>query len=263
MRTIAAIQARLGSTRLPDKVLADLNGQPMVMQIARRLRASTAVDEVVLATTTDPSDDRLADEAARHDLGVHRGAVDDLVERLLGTADAFRADVLVRVWGDCPCVDPGIVTRAVQHLIDGGYDFVSTMRPPGRTLPLGLDIEVYRREVLAGIMAGSEDPFHREFPVEYVNSRVPPERVGGIRHHEDVSELQVTVDYPEDLAMARAAFSALDRPDRVFSVGELVTWMRSDAGRAARTDGLSRNADYQAKKAEHGSASEGPGAASS
>ena len=79
MKTIAAIQARLGSTRLSEKVLADLNGQPMVMQIARRLAASEAVDEVVLATTTDPSDDRLADTVEALGLRVHRGAVDDLV----------------------------------------------------------------------------------------------------------------------------------------------------------------------------------------
>jgi len=252
MRTVAAIQARLGSTRLPEKVLADLHGQPMVMQIARRLRASAAVNDVVLATTFHPSDDRLADEVSRRGLPVHRGAVDDLVERLAGTAQAHGADVLVRVWGDCPCVDPQIVTRAVEHLIDGGYDFVSTMRPPGRTLPLGLDIEVYRRSLLAEILTGSDDPFHREFPVEYVNSHLPPERIGGIRHHEDVSELQLTVDYPEDLTFARVAFAALDRDDGVFSVDELVTWLRSDAGRAATTDGLARNADYHAKKAAQG-----------
>ena len=75
MRTVAAIQARLGSTRLPDKVLADLGGQPMVIQIARRLAASEAVDQVVVATTIDPSDAPLAAEAERRGLGVHRGAV--------------------------------------------------------------------------------------------------------------------------------------------------------------------------------------------
>ena len=252
MRTVAAIQARLGSTRLPEKVLADLSGQPMVMQIARRLRASEAVDGVVLATTFHPGDDRLADEVSRRGMEVHRGAVDDLVERLFGAAEALGADILVRVWGDCPCVDPGVVTRAVEHLIAGGYDFVSTMRPPGRTLPLGLDIEVYRRTLLAEILAGSDDPFHREFPVEYVNSHVPPERVSGIRYHEDVSDLQVTVDYPEDLTFARAAFAALDHGEGPFGVDELVTWLRSDAGRAASTDGLTRNADYHAKKAAQG-----------
>ena len=254
MRTVAAIQARLGSTRLPDKVLADLGGQPMVIQIARRLAASEAVDQVVIATTTDPSDAPLAAEAERRGLGVHRGAVDDLVERLYGAAQSQGADVLVRVWGDCPCVDPEVVTRAVRHLIDGEHDFVSTMRPPGRTLPLGLDIEVYRTSLLGAILEGSADPFHREFPVEYVNAHVPPERVGGVRHHEDVSELEITVDYPEDLAFARAVFAALDQEDVVFGVDALVGWMRSEAGRAARPEELARNADYHAKKAAHGGA---------
>ena len=251
MRTIAAIQARLGSTRLPHKVLADLNGLPMVCQIARRLAASEAVDQVILATTTDPSDDALADAVRDHGLGVHRGAVDDLVERLYGAMEAFEADVLVRVWGDCPCVDPSIVTEAVEVLTQNDHLFVSTMRPPGRTLPLGLDIEVYRRECLSAILTGSTDPFYREFPVEYVNREVSADRVGGIRHHSDVSELQITVDYPEDLTFARAVFSALDRPEHIFSVDELVTWMTSDAGRAAVPEGLARNADYLTKKAAH------------
>ena len=251
MRTIAAIQARLGSTRLPNKVLADLNGLPMVLQIARRLAASDAIDAVILATTTDASDDALADAVRAHGLGVHRGAVDDLVERLYGAIEAFDAQVLVRVWGDCPCVDPGVVTRAVNALKAHDHLFVSTMRPPGRTLPLGLDIEVYRRECLAAILDGSSDPFYREFPVEYVNREVDGERVGGIRHHEDVSGLQITVDYSEDLMFARAAFTALDRPDHVFTVDELVAWMTSDAGQAALPQGLARNADYLTKKEAH------------
>lgn len=251
MRTIAAIQARLGSTRLPQKVLADLNGLPMVLQIARRLAASAAIDDVVLATTTHASDDALADAVSAHGLEVHRGAVDDLVERLHGAVVASEADVLVRVWGDCPCVDPGVVTRAVETLVKGDHLFVSTMRPPGRTLPLGLDIEVYRRDCLAAILEGSADPFYREFPVEFVNREVERSRVGGLRHHTDVSDLQLTVDYPEDLTFARAAFAALDRPNDIFTVDELVAWMTSDAGRAAVPEGLARNADYLTKKAAH------------
>ena len=251
MKTVAAIQARLGSTRLPNKVLADLNGLPMIFQIARRLKSSRAIDEVIVATTQDPSDAPLVAACREQGLGVHRGAVDDLVERLHGAALAFEADVLVRVWGDCPCVDPGVVTQTVDALKAGDLLFASTMRPPGRTLPLGLDIEVYRRACLSAILEGSDDPFYREFPVEFVNREIAPERVGGVRYAEDVSSLHITVDYPEDLEFARALYGALDHPHAIFDVGALVAWMRSDAGMAARPGGLARNSDYLSKKAAH------------
>lgn len=251
MKTVAAIQARLGSTRLPQKVLADLHGKPMVMQIARRLMAAEGVDQVVLATTTDPSDTPLVEAVSALGLGVHRGSVDDLVERLSGAAKAFDADVLVRVWGDCPCVDPGVVSEAVAHLRTGGFRFVSTMRPPGRTLPLGLDVEVYRRECLETLLTESSDPFFREFPVEWVNRHLAPEEIGGTRHHVDVSHLQITVDYPEDLNFARAAYAALDRPGAIFTVDALVQWMQSDEGQSASPDPLARNADYHTKRAAH------------
>ena len=251
MRTIAAIQARLGSTRLPEKVMADLGGLPMVMQIARRLAAASALDEVVIATTSEPSDAPLAAACEAAGLRVHRGAVDDLVARLHGAAEAFNADVLVRVWGDCPCVDPVVVDACVTTLTSHGHLFASTMRPPGRTLPLGLDIEVYRRSCLSAILEGSNDPFFREFPVEFVNQRIDDAQIGSYRYHSDASELHITVDYPEDLTFARAIFAALDRSDRIFGVDELVEWMTSDAGRAAKPEGLARNADYLSKKAAH------------
>ncbi len=251
MKTIAAIQARLGSTRLPNKVLADLGGLPMVFQIARRLEASEAIDEVIIATTTAPSDAPLVEACQARGIGVHRGAVDDLVARLYGAACAFEADVLVRVWGDCPCVDPEVVTHTVAALKGGEKLFASTMRPPGRTLPLGLDVEVYTRACLSQILAQSDDPFYREFPVEFINRELAPERIGGYRYPDDVSTLQITVDYPEDLTYARALYHALDRPGRIFNVADLIAWMTSDAGVAAQPSDLARNSDYLTKKATH------------
>lgn len=258
MRTIAAIQARLGSTRLPQKVLADLGGKPMLRQIAARLEAAATVDEVVLATTQDPGDDALVAAAESWGMGVHRGPVDDLVVRYLGAAEAFDADVIVRVWGDCPFVDPAVVDLTVRCLWDEQLDYASTARPPGRTYPLGLDIEVYRTDLLRAIVAASEDPFFREFPLDYVDKHVPPERVGGVRYHEDVSQVHLTVDYAADLALAQQIYAALDRPGEAFDVDAIVRWVRSHPDAYEASEALARNAEYEAKKSDHG-AREGQG----
>ena len=251
MRIIAAIQARLASTRLPEKVLTDLHGAPMLRQIAHRLDAIEEIAEVVLATTTAPSDDRLAAVATSWGMGVHRGPVDDLVERYLGAAHAFNADAVVRVWGDCPFVDPGSVGRAVRCLTSGDYLYTSTFRPPGRTFPLGLDVEIYRTSMLEQIVETSDDPFYREFPVQFVDAHVAPERIGGVRYHEDASDLHLTVDYPEDLELAREIYAALHRGECPFDVQTLVSWIRANPAVLAKIERLARNADYQAKKAAH------------
>ena len=251
MRIIAAIQARLASTRLPEKVLIDLHGLPMLRQIARRLEASPGISEVVLATTTGGSDDALAEAASGWGMGVYRGPVDDLVARYLGTAEAFDADGVVRVWGDCPFVDPGAIGRAVRCFVDGDHLYTSTFRPPGRTFPLGLDVEIYRTSLLRDIISSSTDPFFREFPVEFVNAHITPERIGSVRHHEDASDLHLTVDYPEDLEVARSIYAALHKDSGHFDIDTMVSWIRANPEVLSQIEKLARNAEYRAKKVVH------------
>jgi spore coat polysaccharide biosynthesis protein SpsF len=125
MVIVGAIQARMGSTRLPGKVLAPILGRPMAWRIFERARHSKHLDQVVIATTTEPSDDELVRFAEQNNIGCYRGRVDDIVERLCSTAQRFQADVLVRIWGDCPFVDPEVIDQALEKLLAENLDYVS------------------------------------------------------------------------------------------------------------------------------------------
>ena len=249
-RVLVAIQARMGSTRLPAKVVAPILGKPMVWRIVERVGQSRTVDRVVLATTTESADDALVGLAEEWSIGCYRGSVDDLVERLLGAAEHFGADVLVRIWGDCPFADPEVIDRAVETLLSNDLDYVSNTVPGQRTYPGGLDVEVYRRSTLEAIRDSTEDGFYREFPLEYVTGHSDRFRWSVIRHEEDLSYVQLTVDYPEDLEVARLVYSALYRSDGPFSFREAVAIVQQDPGLGGASSRLPRNVEYLQKRRE-------------
>jgi spore coat polysaccharide biosynthesis protein SpsF len=247
---VGVIQARMGSTRVPGKVMADLCGAPMIDRIFERVSEARTVDTVGVATTTQPSDDPLAEHLARRGVGCHRGEVDDIVGRLCGAAREFGADVLVRLWGDCPFADPGVIDGAVDKLLAEGLDYASNFRIDERTFPAGLELEVYRRAALEQIDRGAGDPFYREFPAEYLAANPELFRTGVVRCEEDLSNVPLTVDYPQDLEAARAIYERLYRPGEIFGFREVVSLIREDRELTDGRAGLARNAEYLQKKKE-------------
>ena len=250
-RVLGIVQARLGSTRLPGKVLADLQGQPMIRHILDRVLRAQRVHAVVIATTTDLSDDALAAYAEHAGMGCYRGPVDDLATRLRDAAHAFGGDVLVRVWGDCPCVDPAILDEALDRLLTERLDYISNSIAAGRTYPYGLDFEIYRAELLERLCATTTDPFYREFPFEWVMAHRTEWAVGNMRLPEDWSHLYLTVDYPEDLALIRKVYQALYRPETAFGWREVVAWLTQQPALIQEVANLRRNPEYHQKAAEH------------
>jgi spore coat polysaccharide biosynthesis protein SpsF (cytidylyltransferase family) len=206
---VAVVQARVGSSRLPGKVLADLGGRPLLHQIVRRLQQAGEVHEVALTTSDDPSDDALVEFCRPLGVAAHRGPVDDIVGRLAGAAAGSGAHILVRVWGDCPFVDPAVVDRGVQLLRESDADYVSNGVQGQRTYPTGLDIEVYRRSLLDRMANEVDDPKLREFPSEFVTRS--DARVELLQLDSDLSALHLTVDYPADLEAARAIYAILEQ----------------------------------------------------
>lgn len=248
---LGVIQARMGSTRLPGKVLAPILGKPMIWRIFERVLQSRYMDKTVIATTIEPSDDELARFAEQNDIGYYRGSVDDIVDRLCGTAQYFRADVLVRIWGDCPFADPEVIDQAVEKLLAENLDYVSNVIPGERTFPAGLDVEVYRRQILESIQVETEDEFYREFPFEYITRYPEQFRWGIIRNGEDQSHIYLTVDYPQDLELARAIYAQFYRPDKLFSFREVVAFMQKHPDMVKDGANLPRNTDYLQKRRDH------------
>lgn len=241
-RVLVVIQARMGSTRLPGKVLEDLGGIPVLEWVVRGCRAAQRVDEVVVATSTDPRDDAVEEAARALGVGVVRGSEDDVLSRFVLALDEHPADAVVRVTADCPFVDPDLVDALVATWQGvGGLDYVSTVLV--RTLPHGLDVELVTADALRRVDAVAT-AHHRVHVTSGVYTAPDEFSVMGLSFAPDASDIRVTLDTPEDLAMLRAVVA--ERGTALPSRSELVSLLR------ARPDLVALNAEVRQKTLAEG-----------
>ncbi len=222
LRVVAAIQARMGSTRLPGKALLLLAGRPVIQRIAERLAECREVDLVVVSTSVEGESDPIAELAAGIGLLCVRGSETDLVERLGRTVALTGADALVRITGDCPLVDPRLVDEVVGawRRSGGAVEYVSNVFPP--TFPDGLDVEVVSREVLEHLDREVSDPLFRESLTTYIREHPASFSIRNIERERDLSGLRWTLDYPEDLAFMEAVYGALHREGTIFGMEDVL-----------------------------------------
>ena len=212
MRTVAVVQARLGSTRLPGKVLLPLAGQPLLSRVMSRAARASSVDDVVVATTTLASDDRIVDLAEREGWPVVRGSETDLLERYVQAARSHRADRVVRITSDCPLIDPGLIDDVAAALEREAGDYASNTLEP-RTYPRGLDVEVVTRDALEVADREDVDAASREHATPFIRrdpKRFRLVRVAGVR---DESAHRWTVDTPADYELVRRVYETLGGDD--------------------------------------------------
>lgn len=219
----------------------------MLFQIYRRLSVSKALDQVVIATTTEASDDLLTDFAQARGIGIQRGSTDNLVERLLDTAKVFQADILVRIWGDCPLIDYRLIESGLEQMQNNQLDFVSTDGPNKKSMfPAGFDFEIYRRETLEKIYTSTTDSFYLEVPYEYIYQPPPKFKTGTVQGPKDLSHLSLCVDYPEDLELIRQIYSELQIKNGIlFSLDDVLTCLITHPERFQTSLDLPRNLEYK------------------
>jgi spore coat polysaccharide biosynthesis protein SpsF len=235
-KVAALIQARMASSRLPGKVLKELNGRPILSWVVERARRSVSLDQVVVATTVDSSDDPIAVYCSQHQIPVFRGSHHDVLDRYYQAAQAFSVDVVVRLTADCPLIDPELIDKTVQEFEVGNYDYVTNRLPApwGRSFPIGLDVEVFSFQALENVWSAAAKAHHREHVTPYFYEDIPSEtlrfspglidgsreyvskrgyRVKLLHHEKDLGELRWTVDTLEDLELARELVSRFERDD--------------------------------------------------
>lgn len=204
MRTIAIIQARMGSTRLPDKVMIDLAGKPMLDRVVTRVKRAN-LDGVMVATTTDRRDDIIIDYCRKHYWGYSRGDEQDVLDRYHQAALLYEADIIVRITADCPLIDPGIIDKCVDKFksLYPNIDYVSNLLP--RTFPKGLDVEVISFEALK--KEWETATLWREHITLNIRNNPHLYRVENVSNDIDYSSMRWTVDLEEDLAFPRKVYS--------------------------------------------------------
>jgi spore coat polysaccharide biosynthesis protein SpsF len=212
-RTVAVIQARCGSSRLPFKVLSDLSGQPMLARVVERVRAARRVDDVVVATSDSSTDDPLEALAVERKWSLVRGSLHDVLSRFQLAAERSQADVVVRITADCPFIDPDIIDRVVAafHEANPKVDYASNVWPV-RTFARGLDTEVFSRRALDLSARDATAQPHREHVTQYVLQNPALFTTINVVADRDTSKYRWTVDTEEDLRLAQLLYGGLHAP---------------------------------------------------
>lgn len=196
--------------RLPGKVLADIEGQPMLQRVLARVRGAESIDETVVATSTSAGDDGVAKLSTALGFPCYRGSEDDVLDRYMGAARQFRANAIVRITADCPLIDPVIIDTVAEAFREVDADFASNTIE--RTFPRGLDVEIVRMSALEDAWKEAVLPYERSHVLPFVYEHPERFRLSNVRAPEDYSQLRWTVDTPEDLAFVRRVYEQLSDP---------------------------------------------------
>lgn len=226
-RTVAIIQARTGSSRLPGKVLMPLLGTPILTHVVERTRRARLIDEVVVATTELAADDALARLAEEAGWALTRGSETDLLDRYLQAARAHAADVVVRITSDCPLIDPELVDDVIRARSTTSSDYASNVLEP-RTYPRGLDVEAITLAALERANAADTDPARREHATTYIYGHPESFSLTRVAAPEDYSGHRWCVDTREDLDLVTRIYDSLGN-DR-FGWREALAVVRSHPG---------------------------------
>jgi spore coat polysaccharide biosynthesis protein SpsF len=229
-KIVAIIQGRMSSSRLPGKILSDIAGQPMLARVFIRTSRARTLDEVIFATTIDPSDDPAAEYCDFSGLPFTRGSLFDVLDRYYQAASQAKADVVVRITADCPVIDPDLIDDVVNTLLDNEYDFVCNRLPPpwSRTYPIGLDVEACSFKILKKAWEKAKEPQHREHTMPYfyegvklhnesrtLQTGISPRgfNVALLHNTTDFGDYRWTVDTLEDLEFMRQIYKRFNGRD--------------------------------------------------
>jgi spore coat polysaccharide biosynthesis protein SpsF len=204
---VAIVQARMASSRLPGKVLQEMGHLPVLGWVVHRARRAELINRVVVATTTDPSDDPVAEYCLANEIAMSRGSMHDVLDRYYQSAKHFKADIVVRLTGDCPLIDPQMLDDNLGEFMSAEppLDFAANRLPPPytRTIPIGLDAEYCTFEALEFAWKVAGEKHQREHVMPYFYENPDKFNIRHITHEPDYGEYRWTVDTPEDLELLR------------------------------------------------------------
>jgi spore coat polysaccharide biosynthesis protein SpsF len=211
MKIVAIIQARMGSTRLPGKVLMDLGGETVLARVLGRLRRAIMIDEIVVATTDSAADDAIIRECQRLEVSYFRGSENDVLDRYYQAARMFAAEIVVRITSDCPVIDPDLVDETIGAFQAQYGDYCSNSFP--RTYPRGLDTELFTMNALEQAWHHAYKPYEREHVTPYFYEHPELFRLVSHRGQVDHSQCRWTLDTEEDLELLRAIYARFGNKD--------------------------------------------------
>jgi len=210
MKNVAIIQARMGSSRLPGKVLRDVNGMTMLDRVVRRVRRSQYIDQVVVATSDLLQDRAIVNHCRDFGYSVFAGHHLDVLSRFLDAANQFEADRIIRITSDCPLIDSGLIDQVVIKLENDPFLDYACNFFPKRMYPRGLDAEAFTIQTLRLADKLSRDMSQREHVTLQIYQNASLYRIGSVQPRRDYSHLRWTVDTGEDLQLVNLIYKHFD-----------------------------------------------------
>jgi spore coat polysaccharide biosynthesis protein SpsF len=223
LSVIAILQARMTSTRLPGKVLMDIEGMPMIGRQIERVRQANLIDELVIATSTDASDDMLAQYVESIGVNVQRGPLQDVLQRFVQVLDVFNFKDVVRLTADCPLADPDVIDGVISLYQNSDFDYVSNSLQ--RTFPRGLDVEVFKNEVLRTVSQNDDREISREHVTYGIYSRADIYTTSNFAQNPSFSNFRWTVDTQEDLDFIRNVYRHFAPMNMSFRQHDILDWI--------------------------------------
>jgi len=226
VKIVCTIEARMKSSRLPGKVLLPVCGKPLLELMIERLRQVPELDGIVIATTADPSCQPIEELAKRVGVGCFRGSEDDVLDRVLRSAQSAQADLIVELTGDCPLIDPDLVSEVIREFRSRDVDYCANVLQ--RTHPRGMDVQVFPAKVLAQVAELTNNPSDREHVSIYIYTHPELFRLHNVTSSlspED-ADLRLTVDTPDDFKLVSEIFQRLYPTNPRFRLADILKLMR-------------------------------------
>lgn len=225
---VTVIQARTGSTRLPNKVLRPLAGKPLLVRMVERVTAARLAGTVVVATTREPADDPLVAVCRDAGLNCYRGDSSDLLDRHYQAGKLYQASAVIKIPSDCPLIDPRIIDRVIAHYLAhrGGYDFVSNLHPA--TYPDGNDVEIMSMPALEIAWREARRPLEREHTTPFLWENPDRFRLANVPWETGLDysmSHRWTIDYEADYQFIAAVYDALYSSERHFTLEEILAFL--------------------------------------
>ena len=226
MNVIVIIQARMGSTRLPGKVMMPLAGKPAIQHVIERAKLIPGISKVTMATPISSEDGPLVQFCKSMDVPVFRGSENDVLDRYYQAALLHQADIVVRITGDCPLIDPMESGKVIKKILEMDADYVSNTNPP--MLPDGLDTEALNIDALKTSWENARKNSEREHVTLYICSNPQEFKIGSVLYQDDFSQYRLTLDEMADYLLLKKIFSDLEERGQFGYLNELILILKSN-----------------------------------
>jgi spore coat polysaccharide biosynthesis protein SpsF len=248
-RPLVILQARMGSSRLPGKIMMPVNGRPIIEWQLNRIRQSKLIGEIVVATTVNTVDDMLVEYLESMGFSVFRGSENDVLDRFLGVLDKYRPSTFVRLTADCPLVMPALIDEAVRYFECSSLHYLSNALD--ESFPDGLDVEVVKTQTLFELNDLSLTPSEREHVTLGIYQRPLQFKIGKVNSPVDLGNHRWTLDYLEDLEFISRVYNHFKGKELTFTLKEVLELLDSKPSLQNSVSPSMRNIAIKSKGANH------------